>query len=175
LRLWAGYGGAQFAEGKSWRHGAILGVGWYKLAPLFIGASLLITPPVEVPVKPAGEEFNIGRVPIGAHVGYRHSAGPVRLDLEIGLLLEVLYSDSPESERPEVDITQKAPEVLVGFSPRVRGELGVLPWASFFAALGGDLFLNDVVYIVQVDGEPETLLEPARLRLVAEAGLAFYL
>jgi len=187
LRLWAGYAGGEFAEDAGWRHGAIVGVGWYKLSPLFIGASLLITPPLDVPAEPAGARFDIGRVPIAAAVGYRHRSGPVLLDLELGLLLEVLFSNTPRADRPEseasVEITQKPPEFLVGLAPRLRGELLPLPWAGVFAAVGGDVILNDVEYIVRVDeeGEPEDdpddeiLLRTLRLRLVAEVGIAFYL
>jgi hypothetical protein len=179
LRLWTGYAGGEFAAERAWRHGVVVGVGWYKPSPLFIGGSIVVTPALDVFAEPANEHFDIGRIPIRGQAGYRHHAGPAVLDLELGLLLEVLYSNAPESRMAAVTISQRDPEVQVGLAPRVRGELLFLPWAGFFAAVGGDVIFNNVEYIVNVEDtegvHPETVLEPLRLRLVAEAGLAFYL
>ena len=89
--LWLGYTGTSFAPEVPWQHGATLGASWLGPRPFYAGLSFTIAPTVELSGNGLAAPFSVQRTPIAAHFGYRHVAGRVALDGELGVIYERWY------------------------------------------------------------------------------------
>jgi hypothetical protein len=67
----------------------------------------------------------------------------------------------------------------MALSPRLRGEVRPLPGVGLYLAGGLDILLNGFKYVYRDQNKDQNnmyapLLEPNRVRPVAEVGIAFY-
>jgi hypothetical protein len=175
VRLWAAYVGTDFAEEIPWRHGAAAGVGWFGFAPLYAGVSYVFTPAL---VVDSSVQFDVQRMPIGAQVGYRQQWQRALLDVELGLIVEILRRS--ELRGATASVESHSPEVAAfsALAPRLRGELTPVPELGLFAAVGLDILLSNFSYVAREIGsegtQSRTLLRADDVRPALELGVAFY-
>jgi hypothetical protein len=176
LRVWAGYAGSDFAKEPAWRNGVSVGASWrgLGLAPLYAGVGYLFTPAIERTDRVA---FQVQRIPFSLSAGWRTEFGPLALDGELGLILELLHrTDSPtQTNTPTLKISPLPAHTraLVAIAPRLRIELRPAPSLGLFAGGGIDVLVNKFDYMTR-ETPPALLLHPFPVRPVAEAGIAFY-
>ncbi len=176
VRLWAGYLGTDFADELPWRHGATVGAAWLGFSPLYAAVSYVFTPALAVE---SAVNFEVMRIPISMHAGYRQRWDRAVLDIELGLSVEFLRSSGLRGG-PETTFEAKQSETQVtwALAPRLRGELTPVPDVGLFAALGLDILLNNFSYAVEQTSSRGTqlrqLLRADDVRPVLELGVAFY-
>jgi hypothetical protein len=168
LRLSAAYSGDLFAPNR-WRSGAAFGVAWVGLAPLYAGASYLLTPAIDVKAPIA---FTVERYPACAFAGYRAKLGGLAVDGELGLTLEWLHRTVPQMALGVTGMAAST-RMLVGIAPRVRAEFRPIVRLGVFLDGGLDIILNNFKYVTAGD-LAAPVLQPFPVRPVAEAGVAFY-
>ncbi len=190
LRLSAAYAGSHFDDQAAWRSGAAVSVSWLGFAPLYAGASYLLTWPITLAPAIEGTspvKTELQRIPATLYAGYRLRWGKLlSLDGELGLVLEWLLRTSTKNPQAMPGVQQvtdlgSRTRLLAALAPRLRAELQPLPRLGLFVQAGVDILLNKFKYTVTVsETAPATgmrtqdLLRPASLRPVAEAGAAVY-
>jgi len=115
-------------------------------------------------------EIHVGRMPFEAFAGFRVPAGRIALAAEVALVFE-RATRRTTSLVPGAAVLRPDTTWLLGLSPRLRASLPVSRALELYAAAGFDGFVNDVRYVADVAGEPQTLLEPYALRPRGELGV----
>jgi hypothetical protein len=166
LRLALGYAGCTFADEHTWQSGLSLTASWIARSGLYGGLGYAWYA-ATVPDDPVGIE--VRRHPVTALFGKRLWKGALAVDLELGLVVDVLTrhtTDTPGGYRASGDSTR----VVAALAPRLRTELTVVAPVALFLDLGLGYVLNNFEYIAT---DPErVVLSPHRLRAELGAGVA---
>jgi hypothetical protein len=200
LRLSTAYSGNSFASQQvPWQSGIGFSASWLGFRPIYFGVSYLWTPPIVQNIAQAMTQdnnsftFEVRRLPFAVFGGYRYAQGPLAFDGELGVLVDHLARSFPTDAMPQPraqgsgsasasgplhPLSARDP-FLMALSPRLRGEVRPLPGVGLYLAGGLDILLNGFKYVYRDQNKDQNnmyapLLEPNRVRPVAEVGIAFY-
>jgi hypothetical protein len=169
LRLAVGYAGCTFADEHTWQNGLGLNASWVTNRGLYAGLGYTFYEASE-PDDPV--DIRVLRHPVSAQVGQRLWKGRLAVDLEAGLVVDILTrstAGTPDGVEAKPDSTR----VTVALAPKLRTELGLIGPLAAYLDLGLGYIINNFEYIA---ADPaRVVLTPHRLRAELGAGLALRL
>jgi hypothetical protein len=151
--------GVRVAGAYRWGSGIYAGIGYSLLRDATISRSNLT--------------FQVSRSPFDMSVGAAFPLGRWTPGAELRTTIEFLGRENL-STSSTLEATQGETRILVSASPRLRLEYSLTRSLALVVAAGVDVTFNRFSYILRRDSGDSALLEPARVRPSAEAGIVVW-